>query len=165
MVMTTPMPHSAAQAGANEIRNVRLRVRLSQPQFATLLGVSAETYRTWDSGRRAVPDAWLDKARALGATNDPNRLWSLQELATELSIHVRTLRDAARTGRLDVVYENRVVFRNPSPELPWRPAASSWSDTTDGRTRDSQRGHPRQSDRVSLRTGTADFWGSDANSG
>jgi DNA-binding transcriptional regulator YiaG len=109
------MPQSAAQTGTNEIRNIRLRLRLSQPRFATLLGVSAETYRTWDSGRRSIPDAWLDKARALGATHDPHRLWSLQELATELGIHVRTLRDAARTGRLDVVYENRVVFRNPIP--------------------------------------------------
>jgi putative transposase len=103
------------QAGANEIRAIRLRLGLSQPQFATLLGVSADTYRTWDSGRRVVSDAWLDIARALAATNDPHRLWSLQALATELGVHVRTLRDAARVGRLDVVYENRVVFRNPIP--------------------------------------------------
>lgn len=47
--------------GATEIRDLRLRLQLSQPQFANLLGVSAETYRTWDSGRRAVPLAWLDK--------------------------------------------------------------------------------------------------------
>jgi DNA-binding transcriptional regulator YiaG len=108
-------PQLAPQPGTNEIRSVRLQLRLSQPQFAKLLGVSAETYRTWDSGRRLVPEAWLDKARVLAASYDPNRLWSLQELATELGIHVRTLRDAARTGRLDVVYENRVVFRNPIP--------------------------------------------------
>ena len=109
------MPQSAPQAGTNEIRVIRLRLQLSQPQFASLLGVSAETYRTWDSGRRVVSDAWLAKARALAATNDPQRLYSLQELATELGVHVRTLRDAARKGRLDVVYENRVVFRNPIP--------------------------------------------------
>ena len=78
-----------------------------------MLGVSAETYRTWDSGRRAVPSAWLDKARALAAANDPGRLWSMQELAAGLGVHVRTLRDAARTGRLEVTYNNRVVFRNP----------------------------------------------------
>jgi DNA-binding transcriptional regulator YiaG len=90
-----------------------LRLQLSQAQFAALLGISAETYRTWDSGRRLVPEAWLEKARTLAAVNDPNRLWSLQELATELGVHVRTLRDAARAGRLEVVYENRVVFRNP----------------------------------------------------
>ena len=109
------MAQSAPQAGTSEIRGIRLRLRLSQPQFATLLGVSAETYRTWDSGRRVMPDAWLDKARALAVNHAPNRLWSLQELAIELGVHVRTLRDAARTGRLDVVYGNRVVFRNPLP--------------------------------------------------
>jgi len=90
-----------------------LQLQLSQPQFAVLLGVSAETYRTWDSGRRAVPTAWLDTARELAAANDPRRLWSLQDLATALGVHVRTLRDAARRGRLEVTYVNRVVFRNP----------------------------------------------------
>src|SRR5262245_56181742 len=94
------MSLSASQAGTNEIRSARLRLQLSQSQFATLLGVSAETYRTWDSGRRLVPEEWLDKARAAPSANDPNRLWSLQQLATELGVHVRTLRDAARTARL-----------------------------------------------------------------
>jgi DNA-binding transcriptional regulator YiaG len=101
--------------GPSEIRDLRSRLHLSQPQFAALLGVSAETYRTWDSGRRAVPAAWLDKARDLAAANDPLRPWSLQDLATELGVHVRTLRDAARSGRLQVTYENQVVFRNPVP--------------------------------------------------
>jgi DNA-binding transcriptional regulator YiaG len=109
------MPHSTPHAGATEVRAVRLRLQLSQAQFAALLGISEETYRTWDSGRRLVPEPWLEKARGLAALNDPDRLWSLQELATELGVHVRTLRDAARTGRLEVVYENRVVFRNPIP--------------------------------------------------
>src|SRR5947207_15106662 len=104
------MPRATLKAATNEIRSVRLRLQLSQSQFATLLRVSVETYRTWDSGRRLVADEWLDKARAIAATNDPNRLWSLRQLATELGVHVRTLRDAARTGRLDVLYENRFVF-------------------------------------------------------
>jgi DNA-binding transcriptional regulator YiaG len=110
------MTRNPPTAGSREIRDLRLRLQLSQPQFASLLGVSAETYRTWDSGRRAVPDAWLDKARAHAATNDPRRLWSMQELATELGVHVRTLRDAARSGRLEVTFENHVVFRNPVPK-------------------------------------------------
>jgi DNA-binding transcriptional regulator YiaG len=109
------MTRNLPVTGSSEIRGLRLRLRLSQPQFAALLGVSAETYRTWDSGRRVAPPAWLDKARALAAANDPGRLWSLQELAAELGVHVRTLRDAARTRRLSVTYENRVVFRNPVP--------------------------------------------------
>lgn len=107
------MPRRAQRAGQSEIRRLRVQLRLSQPQFASVLGVSAETYRAWDSGRRAVPDAWLDKARAFAAINDPLRLWSLQDLATELGVHVRTLRDAARSGRLEVTYGNNVVFRNP----------------------------------------------------
>jgi len=101
--------------GTTEIRALRSRLRLSQLQFARLLGVSTETYRTWESGRRIVPDVWLNKARAVAATNDPQRLWSLQALATQLGVHVRTLRDAARSGRLAIVYENRVVFRNLIP--------------------------------------------------
>src|SRR5512135_1790383 len=95
-----------------EIRAFRRRLGLSQTKLAALLGVSTETYRTWDSGRWPVPDGVLDKARALAISHDPNRLLSLLELATELGVHVRTLRNAARTGRLEVVYENRVVFRN-----------------------------------------------------
>ena len=109
------MPQQTPPAGSREIRRLRLLLQLSQPTFARLLGVSTETYRAWDSGRRAVSDAWLDQARALAAAEDPGRLWSLQALATELGVHVRTLRDAARRGRLDVTYENRVVFRNPIP--------------------------------------------------
>jgi DNA-binding XRE family transcriptional regulator len=90
-------------------RCLKNRIQPDRPKFG------AETCRTWDSGRRAVPDAWLDKARELAAVEDPHRLWSLQELAAALGVHVRTLRDAARSGRLEVSYENRVVFRNLLP--------------------------------------------------
>ena len=109
------MPRKARPTEQTEIRRLRLALQLSQPQFAQRLGVSAETYRTWDSGRRSIPDAWLDKAREVATIEDPLRLWSLQELAAELGVHVRTLRDAARSGRLEVSYENRVVFRNLIP--------------------------------------------------
>lgn len=109
------MTRNPPTTGSCEIRDLRLRLQLSQPEFATLLGVSAETYRTWDSGRRAVPTSWLDKGREVAAANDPHRLWSLSELATALGVHVRTLREAVRRGRLEVTYINRVVFRNPVP--------------------------------------------------
>ncbi|HXG72896.1 MAG TPA: helix-turn-helix domain-containing protein [Gemmatimonadaceae bacterium] len=101
--------------GPTEIRCLRLRMQLSQPQFAARLGVSAETYRAWDSGRRVVPDGWLEKARTLAVVEAPDRQWSLPHLATQLGVHVRTLRQAARNGRLAVTYGNRVVFRNPVP--------------------------------------------------
>ena len=110
------MPRRSPTAGSREIRRLRLRLQRPQAVFADLLGVSTETYRTWDSGRRPVPNGLLDRARALAAGCDPERLWSLQALATELGVHVRTLRDAARSGRLAVTYDNRVVFRNLVPK-------------------------------------------------
>ena len=109
------MPRPRRLTAASEIRDIRGQLQLSQRQFATLLGVSPETYRAWDSGRRDILDSWLDKARSLAVTHDPSRRLSLQELATALGVHVRTLREAARSGRLEVSYENRVVFRNPVP--------------------------------------------------
>ena len=109
------MPRKKKQSGQSELRRLRLQLQLSQPEFANVLGVSAETYRTWDSGRRPVPDWCLDKARAFATIHDPHRLWSLQDLSTKLGVHVRTLRNAARSGRLDVTYGNAVVFRNPVP--------------------------------------------------
>ena len=110
------MPRKAPPAGQSEIRRLRLRTELSQPQFAWLLGVSAEMYRRWDSGRRAVPDAWLDKARELAAAEDPRRLWSLQELATELGVHVQTLRRRRPKRSIEGYLRNRVAFGNPIPK-------------------------------------------------
>lgn len=109
------MPREAPPNCSSEIGRLRLQLHLSQPQFARLLGVSAETYRTWDSGRRVVADLWLRHARESVAAKDPSRLWPLEQLAAELGVHVRTLRDAARSGRLEVTYVNRVVFRHPIP--------------------------------------------------
>lgn len=110
------IPRRTPTPASSQIRNLRVQLQLSQPQFARLLGISAETYRTWDSGRRRVPDEWLEKARELAALEDPGRRWSLQALATELGVDVRTLRDAARSGRLAVTYDNRVVFGHPVPK-------------------------------------------------
>ena len=61
------MPRTAPTGPRCEIRALRRQLELSQTKFAALLGVAAETYRTWDSGRRATPDPWLAKARALAA--------------------------------------------------------------------------------------------------
>ena len=41
------MPRPAHTANSSEIRSLRLILQLSQPQFAAMSGVSAETYRTW----------------------------------------------------------------------------------------------------------------------
>ena len=109
------MPRTAPTGPLCEIRALRRQLQRSQTAFAALLGVSAETYRTWDSGRRAVPEPWVNKARALAAREDPARRWSLAALAAELGVHVRTLRNAARSGRLRVTFEHRVVFGHLVP--------------------------------------------------
>ena len=109
------MPRTAPTGPLCEIRALRRQLQRSQAEFAALLGVAAETYRTWDSGRRATPDPWLAKARTLAAREDPARLWSLEALAAELGVHARTLRNAARSGRLRVTFEPRVVFGHLVP--------------------------------------------------
>src|SRR5260370_15823162 len=98
------MPRTARPAGQSEIRRLRLKLQLSQPQFARLLGVSAETYRTWDSGRRTMPDAWLTRAQELAAAKDPPRLRSLHQLAAELGGHVLTFGGARPSGHRGMTY-------------------------------------------------------------
>jgi DNA-binding XRE family transcriptional regulator len=56
---------------------------------------------------------YSEEAKSWRRSKDPSRLWSLQELATELGVHVRTLPDAARSGRLKVTCGNRIAFENP----------------------------------------------------
>jgi DNA-binding XRE family transcriptional regulator len=57
------MPRMAGLVEPSEMRRLRLVLQLSQVEFAQRLGISAETYRAWDSGRRAAADVWLDKGR------------------------------------------------------------------------------------------------------
>ena len=94
----------------NSLRDCRLALTLSQPQFATLLGVSVETYRTWDAGRRVPSSEVLARARELVNLTAKNRPLLLRELARLLGVHERTLRKAARDGRLAVTYDARVFF-------------------------------------------------------
>ena len=39
------------------LREIRTRLGLSQTECATALGAAVETFRTWDAGRRAAPEA------------------------------------------------------------------------------------------------------------
>ena len=97
-----------------ELRELRRSVRLSQQACAEVLDVSLETFRTWDSGRRPVPAAEIQKARKTFADHArQTELLSLQQLAAELGVHVRTLRAAARTGRLETNFSVRSVFGHP----------------------------------------------------
>ena len=80
-----------------------------------MLGVpAAESYRTWDTGRRAPPPKMLARARALVThrDDDDHALLPLPVLALLIGVHVKTLRAAARDGRLPVTYDTRTTFRH-----------------------------------------------------
>ena len=94
------------------LRQCRKALALSQSAFAAQLGVAPESYRPWDTGRRPAPAAILIRARALVAHRDAHALLSLPVLATLVGVHVRTLRNAARDGRLPVLYDTRTTFRH-----------------------------------------------------
>jgi DNA-binding transcriptional regulator YiaG len=102
--------------GANVIptplRQYRQELGLSQQTFAARLGVGAETHRTWDSGRRPVPADVLSRARALAGHPDDRKLLPLSLLASLIGVHVRTLRTAARDGRLPILFDTRTTFRS-----------------------------------------------------
>ena len=81
------------------LRECRIALGQSQAAFAAMLGVSPESYRTWDAGRRATPPKLLARARALATHRDDHALLPLPVLALLIGVHVKTLRAAARDGR------------------------------------------------------------------
>ena len=92
------------------LREIRTRLRLSQAECAAALGVAVETFRTWDAGRRPSPAAVVRRAQALKAKRPSHDRVSLQVLADELHVHVRTLRAAAHDGRLAATFDPRPFF-------------------------------------------------------
>jgi DNA-binding transcriptional regulator YiaG len=93
------------------LRQCREALGLSQAHFAAQLGVSLETYRTWDSGRRPIRLEMLTRANELALRHNPHELVSLETLARLIHVHVRTLHAAAKDGRLRVTYDTRTTFR------------------------------------------------------
>ena len=93
------------------LRECRIALDQSQAAFALMLGASAESYRTWDAGRRATPPQILARARALATHRDEHALLPLPVLALLIGVHVKTLRAAARDGRLPVTFDTRTTFR------------------------------------------------------
>ena len=93
------------------LRECRIAVGKSQVAFAAMLGVSPESYRTWDAGRRVPPPKLRARARALATHRDDHGLLPLPVLALLIGVHVKTLRAAARDGRLPVTYDNKTTFR------------------------------------------------------
>ena len=93
------------------LRACRIALGKSQAAFAAMLGASSESYRTWDAGRRGTPPKILARARALATHRNDQELLPLPVLALLIGVHVKTLRAAARDGRLPVTYDTRTTFR------------------------------------------------------
>ena len=93
------------------LRECRIALGQSQAAFAAMLGVSPESYRTWDAGRRATPPKLLARTRVLATHRNDQELLPLPVLALLIDVHVKTLRAAARDGRLPVSYDTRTTFR------------------------------------------------------
>ena len=107
-----------------DIRQVRRDVALSQQQCADLLYVPVNTFRMWDSGLRPIPAGILNRLRiAIEQRTQDSELLSLDQLARELHVHQRTLRDAARAGRLEVQLLPRSAFGRPIRRATRRAAA------------------------------------------
>ena len=94
------------------LRECRIALGQSQAAFAAMLGASPESYRTWDAGRRATPPKILARARALATHRNDHELLPLPVLALLVGVHVKTLRAAARDGRLPVTYDTKTTFRH-----------------------------------------------------
>ena len=99
----------------NELRELRHATGLGQREFAALRAIPLETFRPWDSGRRVVSVAVLQRAREAAAHHARrHELLTLSLLAQEFHVHVRTLQAAVRTGRLAAHFSRK---RTPSPVL------------------------------------------------
>jgi DNA-binding transcriptional regulator YiaG len=106
-----PMASSRPVANnASALRVLRAQLGLSQAECATALGVAVETFRAWDAGRRPTPEAIVFRAQTLKPKRTLHQQVPLHVLAKELHIHLRTLRAAARDGRLDATFARRLFF-------------------------------------------------------
>jgi DNA-binding transcriptional regulator YiaG len=98
----------------NALRQLRRDAHLSQQECADLLGVPLNTFRMWDSGLRPTPCSVLERVDvAVRQHTRDSELCSLDHLAREFGVHERTLRAAARSGRLVVQFSTRSAFGRP----------------------------------------------------
>jgi DNA-binding transcriptional regulator YiaG len=96
------------------LRELRRTAELSQQQFASLIDVPLNTFRMWDSGLRPTLPHLLHRAtKAASEHARDTELVSLDNLAREFRVHQRTLRAAARTGRLQVTFTSQSAFGRP----------------------------------------------------
>lgn len=123
---------------ASALREIRTRLNLSQAECAAALGVALETFRTWDAGRRPAPEVIVSEARTLKPRRPPHDRVTLQVLADELQVHVRTLRAAAHDGRLTATFGARPFFGKLTATATREAAAkfmATWYRRTYGRGR------------------------------
>jgi len=68
-------PSRAFEIAAPDVKRIRAQYRLSQSEFATLMGISVATLRNWEQGRRA-PEG---PARVLlqVAAKHPDAVWDV----------------------------------------------------------------------------------------
>ena len=123
---TTAAPNGMVCAAMNELRELRRAIGLGQREFAALLSIPLETFRPWDSGRRVVSVAVLQRAReAVSHYHRQHERLPLCQLAKELHVHIRTLQAAVRTGRLTAHFAVQSVFGRPK-RLATRAAAEQF---------------------------------------
>ena len=126
---TTAATNGIVWAAMNELRELRRAIDLGQREFAALLSIPLKTFRPWDSGRRVVSAAVLQRARdAVIHHQRQNALLPLDQLAKELHVHIRTLQAAVRTGRLAAHFSVKSVFGRPR-RLATRAAAEQFMAT------------------------------------
>jgi hypothetical protein len=77
-----------------------------------MLGVSVETYRTWNAGRRAASSETLVRAHTI-VNAGQDVLVALQILAREFKVSGKTLRRAATGGRLRAQFKIGTYFGRP----------------------------------------------------
>jgi hypothetical protein len=95
---------------------------------AALAGISCESCRAWDSGRRPIPMKTLQSVRTTVRLRlDDGRPLPLKDLAHELGLNIHTVQAAVRTGRLAAqsTLSPCSVDRRGARPLPQ--VASSWN--------------------------------------
>jgi DNA-binding transcriptional regulator YiaG len=123
---------------ASALREIRTRLGLSQAECAMALGVAVETFRAWDACRRPAPEAVVLGAQALRARRSVGGRVPLHVLADEFKVHVRTLRAAARDGRLSATFGPRPFFGKLTATVTREAVArfmATWYRRTYGRGR------------------------------
>ena len=93
------------------LRACREALACSQAAFAPSLESPRTPIACGTPGRRPTPGRILDRARVLVTHQHDQQPLPLSILATMIGVHVRTLRNAARDGRLAVTYDTRTTFR------------------------------------------------------